>query len=258
MKIILQEVVPRGFLSNYTTILTSFRGYIEKDGIDPDDILISSSMFSLYGNPKNWFDPSKVRENNINGDLNKESTEHDTFDPWPKDSQLNLSQFIKYFSYNQRVSDYLNLNLKQIPNGFGIHFRGTDHSYHIDEVPLETYFETIQNKFDIDKYETVFICSDEEHVIGKIKNYFKEKFNFNNIITNNVKRSTTKDALHLSNYDMNTRIKLGDEVLLDSHSLSSCKTIIGKTSNLINYARILNPKMNVLYQDMGFNFRPWG
>lgn len=255
MKIILQEVVPRGFLSNYTTILTSFRGYIEKEGVDPDDILISSSMFSLYGNPKNWFDSAKVRDEFINGDVSKASTEYYDFNPWPTDQQLNLSKFIKYFSYNDRVLNYLNSNLCKMEDGFGIHFRGTDHSYHVNEIPLSTYFKTIRNCFDSNKYKCVFVCSDEEYVIGEIKNFFKEEFGFLNIVSNDVKRSSTKMALHLSNYDRITKVKLGDEVLLDSHSLASCKTIIGKTSNLISYARILNPSVEVLYQDIGSDFR---
>lgn len=255
MKIILQEVVPRGFLSNYTTILTSFKGYIEKEGIDPDDILVSSSMFSLYGNPKNWFDHLKVREKYIDGDVNKASTEYYDFDPWPTDKQLDLSKYLKYFSYNDRVLNYLDSSLKPIEDGFGIHFRGTDHSYHVNEVPLEKYFKSIKESFNKDKYKTVFICSDEEYAVEQIKTYFKEQFNFFNIIVNDVTRSKTKTALHLSNYDLNTKVRLGDEVLLDSHSLASCQTIIGKTSNLISYARILNPTIEVLYQDIGFDFR---
>lgn len=255
MKIILQEDVSRGFLSNYTTILTSFRGHIEKDKINPDDILISSSMFSLYGNPKNWFDPLKVREEYVDGDVNKSSIEYYNFDAWPTKDQLNLQKYLKYFSYNERVHQYLDTNLQQIKDGFGIHFRGTDHYYHVNEVPIETYFKTIENNFNSDKYATVFICSDEEYIVDEISKYFKYKFNFDNIVINNVKRSKTKVALHLSNYDPITKIKLGDEVLLDSHSLSLCKTVIGKTSNLISYARILNPNLEVLYQDVGYQFR---
>ena len=38
----------RGFLSNYLTILTSFRT-LEAKGIKPEDICVSPSMFMLYG-----------------------------------------------------------------------------------------------------------------------------------------------------------------------------------------------------------------
>jgi len=254
-KILLQEVVPRGFLSNYTTILTSFRGYIQKEKIDPGNVFISSGMFSLYGNPKNWFESSKVYDNQDSGFTHKASTEHYDFEPWPTESQLNLLSYVRHFPYNERVTAYLSNNLKPIEDGFGIHFRGTDHSYHVNEVSLDVYFKSIDDNFDQEIYKAVFVCSDEEFVIGELKEYFRNRFNFTNVISNEVERSKTKTALHLTNYDVETKIKLGDEVLLDSHSLSACKTIIGKTSNLINYARILNPEIRVLYQDRGMDFR---
>jgi hypothetical protein len=46
------------------------------------------------------------------------------------------------------------------------------------------------------------------------------------------------------------RILAGDEVLIDATTLSMCKTIIGKSSNITNYARILNPYVEILYQDL--------
>lgn len=256
-KIILKEIVGRGFLSNYITILTSFKGLIKNENIHHENILVSSSMFSLYGNPKNWFDSSKIRDKKmlIPGDIYRSSTEYLDLDPWPKKDQLNLLEYTHYFPYNIKVQECLKLNLPKIKNGFGIHFRGTDHSYHVDEIPLEIYFKSIKKNFDPEKYETVFICSDEDHVIEEFQKFFKSTFNFSNLIINNVTRSKTKTALHLSNYDTKTKIKLGYEVLLDSHSLSSCQTIIGKTSNLISYARILNPEIKVLYQDQHLTFR---
>lgn len=256
-KIILQEDNERGFLSNYTTILMSFKGLIKYEGIDHRDILISSSMFSLYGHPKYWFDSSKIMEKKsyVVGDIYRSSTEYFDFDAWPTKEQLNLLEYTNYFSYNDKVKKYLKLNLPKIENGFGIHFRGTDHSYHVDEVPLENYFQTIKNNFNEDEYETVFICSDEYYVIEKFEKFFKSTFNFSNIKINNVTRSKTKTALHLSNFDARTKVKMGYEVLLDSHSLSSCKTIIGKSSNVISYARILNPEIKVLYQDKNLTFK---
>ena len=46
------------------------------------------------------------------------------------------------------------------------------------------------------------------------------------------------------------RILAGDEVLIDATTLSLCKTMIGKSSNITNYARILNPFLETLYQDL--------
>ena len=60
-EIALVEGQHRGFLSNYLTILTSFRT-LEKNGVDLDTVSVSPSMFMLYGTPSNWFDESKVTD----------------------------------------------------------------------------------------------------------------------------------------------------------------------------------------------------
>lgn len=254
-RIILQEVVPRGFLSNYTTILTSFRYLVSRNNINPDNIKISSGMFSLYGNPVNWFDSDKISNTVELGNKLHPSTDGYDFDPWPTEKQLDLLGYIQYFPYNERIENYLKYNIKNINNCLGIHFRGTDHCQHVDEVPLNMYLNSSMSEFLSHDYDSIFICSDEENIIEQFRKFFNDKLNFKNIIFNDVNRSRTKIALHHSGFDFSTRIKLGDEVLLDSHSLSKCSTIIGKTSNLVTYARILNPKIKILYQDMDLQFR---
>ena len=53
-EISLVEGQHRGFLSNYLTILTSFRT-LEKQGIDLETVSVSPSMFMLYGNAMSIF-----------------------------------------------------------------------------------------------------------------------------------------------------------------------------------------------------------
>ena len=47
----------RGFLSNFITILTGYRA-LERAGVDLNKVCVDPSMFMLYGNPNNWFDPA--------------------------------------------------------------------------------------------------------------------------------------------------------------------------------------------------------
>lgn len=75
----LMEGNHRGFLSNFITILTSFRA-LEKKGIDLNKVCIDPSMFMLYGNPNNWFDPARV-----SSDATKAANTQELFDcgyPW--------------------------------------------------------------------------------------------------------------------------------------------------------------------------------
>lgn len=59
--VVLIEGPPRGFLSNYLTILTSFHELINNKGYLPEKIFVSPTMFSLYGDPKNWFESYKIK-----------------------------------------------------------------------------------------------------------------------------------------------------------------------------------------------------
>ena len=253
---VIKEGVPRGFLSEYTTILTTYRQLVGRMGLDSENIKVSSTMFSLYGHPSNWFDLSKIEDENPLIKYNYQmSTETIDFDPRPTKEQLNLSSYIKYFPYNNRIENILNENVNSFKNCLGIHYRGTDHQMHVDRIPFEKYFEAIQSEFNSNSYDEVFISTDEENIIDKFQSFFKNKLNFTNIIFNDVVRSHSSTALHFSNFDSSTKIKLGDDVLLDSHSLSKCSTLICKTSNLINYARILNSNIKVLYLDTNLTFR---
>ena len=90
-EISLVEGQHRGFLSNYLTILTSFRT-LEKQGIDLETVSVSPSMFMLYGNPVNWFDESKV------GDAPKSFNTQDGWDcdyPWGSFRDFDLGKYRK-------------------------------------------------------------------------------------------------------------------------------------------------------------------
>lgn len=249
MNIVITEGPARGFLSNYTTILITVKELVNRLKYKNGEIFISPEMFSLYGNPKNWFD-----ENIVGHPENAKvisSLEFFNFDPWPTEEQLNLYEYIKYVPYNTRVNQYLNKNLKTNNDCLGIHFRGTDHSGHIDRVDIEIFFKFVENEIEKFNFKKIFIATDEENVIEKFENKFSEL----EVIYNDTIKSDSNLPLHFSNFSLEDKIKLGDQVLLDSHSISMCKSVIGKTSNIINYARILNPNLNVKYVDTHLQFR---
>jgi hypothetical protein len=249
MTAVITEGLPRGFLSNYTTILITLRELVGRRGYNGDDIFISPEMFSLYGNPINWFLESKVdhpEDAEIFG-----STQFIDIDPWPTEEQLNLSQYIKYFPYNSRINSLLESSLVKFDNCLGIHYRGTDHKKHVDRVSLETFFSEISEEIERNEYESVFLATDEANILEPFEDFFDGV----EIYHNHTTKSKTSQSLHWTGFDSVTRIKLGDEVLLDSHSIANCKTVICKTSNIINYARILNPDLNVIYLDKNLEFR---
>jgi hypothetical protein len=243
----------RGFLSNYTTILTSFRYLTQTQNVDPADIFISSSMFSLYGNPKKWFDSGRVVDSSDDNYAPHHSVIGFDLSIWPTSSELDLSEYIDYIPFNTRIKKLLAKDKTDYSNTLGIHYRGTDNrgnTAHTDYLPLDKIIESSDEEFSKNSYDSIFICTDENGVIEKIKDHFLEKYNFTNINYFDHIRTDGEIPLHFKGFSEKEKVLLGDQVLIDSTTLSKCKTIIGKTSNIINYARVINPKLEVLYQDL--------
>ena len=135
-----------------------------------------------------------------------------------------------------------------------MHFRGTDHNHpndpgHGARVELDVYIDKLRDILETDQFNTVFLCSDESNVLDKITNFLIHKCGVQHIIINPVTRITGSAGLHWGNYEFN-KVRLADEVILDAHCLAACEAVIGKTSNLINFARILTPSINVHYTDL--------
>lgn len=254
-KIALTENGPRGFLSNFTTILTSFRDLVGRKSINPDDIFISSNMFSLYGNPENWFDSKKV-VSDLNGFVIHDSVANFDLSIWPTYRELDLKKYIEYVPFNYRVKKLLKKDKTNYSNTLGIHYRGTDNrpGAHTDFIPVEKMLISASEEFVKNNYDSIFVSSDEEGVVEYFKEYFFQEYGFENVLYFDHIRTTGSTGLHFSSFSSEEKLILGDQVLIDATTLSKCKSVIGKTSNLINYARILNPNLEVLYQDLDTNF----
>jgi hypothetical protein len=178
--IILHEAVKRGFLSNYITILTSFRQLLMREKISVDRIFVSPAMFSLYGNPSNWFESERIAKIGQKGKNYNTIDSHD-LDGWPTQEQLNLVAYIKYFPYNRRVKNFIETNLKIPPKTLGLHYRGTDHN-HTDRVEIEACLIALSEQFESGKFEKIYVATDEDQIIEKVQNYFRQKYRFDEII----------------------------------------------------------------------------
>jgi hypothetical protein len=241
----------RGFLSNYLTILTSFH-VLKNKGVDLSKICISPSMFMLYGNPANWFDSSRVSDDAKKYFNTQDGWYHQY--PWASFREFDLDRYRKYFPYNKRIQSIIDsIDPNKYKNSLGVHYRGTDGVMHTEFVSVEKYIKSTEEEFFAGNYDSIFITTDQSDVIEKFLTYFKEKHNFNNFYFYDHQRTMSRAGLHYSiqsNPNSPERILAGDEVLIDAHTLSLCKTIIGKSSNITNYARILNPFIEILYQDL--------
>lgn len=247
MSIKLIEQNQRGFLSVYISILTSLR-YLSRQNQNLDEVKIDSNSFSLYGNPTNWFDEKVIT------DQGKEFGTQTTWDlsMWPTYKELDLLDYVKYVPFNSRIKDILESDKFNYSNTLGVHYRGTDNRYngHTQHVTVDTFLESTCREFENLKYDAIFIATDELGVVEKFKKHFADNYKFENIISFDHIRIDSNLGLHFNDFSDDQKILLGDQVLIDAHALSKCKTVIGKTSNVSNYARILNPTLEILYQDL--------
>jgi hypothetical protein len=243
----LMEGNHRGFLSNFITILTSYRA-LEKAGVDLNKVCVDPSMFMLYGDPSNWFDPDKVSD-----DASQIANTQDLFDcdyPWGSYRDFDLNKYRKYIPFNPRVQGILDaIPVEKYATCLGVHYRGTDGVGHTEFVAVEKYLKATEEEFATGDYEAIFLATDQTNIVD----IFREKFEGVEVYCYDHQRTMSNAGLHYSiqaQPNSPERILAGDEVLIDATTLSMCKTMIGKSSNITNYARILNPSLETLYQDL--------
>ena len=169
-EIALVEGQHRGFLSNYLTILTSFRT-LESKGVDLDTVSVSPSMFMLYGTPSNWFDESKVT------DAPKMFNTQDGWDcdyPWASFRDFDLDKYRKYLPFNARMQEKIDsIPVDRYKNALAVHYRGTDGVGHTHRVQPETYIEAADKEYKEGGYDCIFLATDQTDVVDKFKNHFE-------------------------------------------------------------------------------------
>jgi len=115
----------------------------------------------------------------------------------------------------------------------GIHKRGTDHYLHGSFIPLDRYFNSIDEEIEKNKYEKVFLITDEEETV----NLFIQKYGRNLIYTDSF-RSTDSRPIHDYSFK-NIGNRLFD-VYHDALKLSLCDKIIVTSSNVSAFSIIAN------------------
>lgn len=237
----------RGFLSNFITILTGYRA-LERAGVDLNKVCVDPSMFMLYGSPNNWFDPDKVSDA-----APQVANTQDLFDcdyPWASFRDFDLNKYRQYIPFNARMQAILDaIPAEKYANCLAVHYRGTDGVGHTEFVGVEKYLNAAAEELESGDYDGIFLATDQTDIVD----IFKERFKDVEVHCYDHQRTMSRAGLHYSiqaQPNSPERILAGDEVLIDATTLSLCKTMIGKSSNITNYARILNPFLETLYQDL--------
>lgn len=233
MNFIITEGNPRGFFSVLLCVLTS----IKKIKSSNDGFIVGQN-FKLYGAWSDFFESTQ--------DVNK----NENFFNFYSESSWNLKEGViseedlkelrqinnTYIKFNQNITSFLSNN--SLPSNYmAVHRRGTDHGMHGTVYDLNRYYSAIDSE--IDKYEWLYVATDEELSLKNFQSRYGKKV----IFQNEAIRSFDAHPIHYQNGD----VKTGMQVIYDSIALSKSQYSVFTCSNVSTYSRILNEKLNYVY-----------
>jgi len=149
--------------------------------------------------------------------------------------------FFEYFDINDDILSEVQVFNKDFGNfTLGIHYRGTDKfNAHADFVSKDDFINQVQAYLSKNKQvDTIFIASDEEIFINKMKDAFMANYN---LIFTSATRSSTNMPIHKNSNDK----FLAKQAMIDSLLLSKCNFVIKTSSCLSDWVKIWNPSIEV-------------
>lgn len=149
----------------------------------------------------------------------------------------------KYFKLNKKISQKINEDIYSLLAGekcVGVHYRGTDYKSgyknHPIAVNIEETIAAIKNIPNLSEYKKIFVASDEEGAINRLKKEFGDMV----VTYSDTLRSVDGAALHTSkNVRKYHHYLLGFEVLRDVLTLASCDVLIAGHSNVSAFADVI-------------------
>ncbi len=146
----------------------------------------------------------------------------------------------RYFKLNEYTKRYLNQkreNLKISERTLGVHFRGQEmrrFRSHPFPMTLQQAINLVRKEIENGKYEKIFLVTEGTNYLHKFKKEFAGM-----VISSDSYRSR-----YLNSYKISYRklhfYKLGLEILTDTILLSECGSLISGSSNVSEFAILLN------------------
>lgn len=149
----------------------------------------------------------------------------------------------KYVRFNERTKSFVENEcetLLGIKRTVGIHFRGTDFHKHYNNHPVpvrvEQAIEETRKLMEKEKYDQVFLATDDKGAIKK----FKEAFGECLLLYQDVFRESDGDSIAYSSSErQNHHYLLGLEVLRDAYTLTCCDSVVCGDSNISYGVRMM-------------------
>lgn len=149
----------------------------------------------------------------------------------------------KYIRLQPKVKEYIDSGIDRLigdANVLGVHIRGTDfkknYNIHPRYIEEERYIEEIKEQLACNKWDKIFLATDDEIILKKCRNAFGDKI----VFYKDVFRSRTEKSVAFSDQGRkNHKYMLGQEVLRDAYTLAACNGLIAGISQVSICARII-------------------
>lgn len=160
--------------------------------------------------------------------------------------------YAKYIVLNSELEQVLKHDMEKIFCGkrtMGCHARGSDGNWKLYGHPLpisaEEYLETAYQCFVQEKYEQIFLATEDPRLLEK----FIDKFGDALIYYKDVLRTTESPmALAAESKEEMYHYRMGYEVIRDAYTLAECESLIGGIYNVPLAARIIKKAQRKEYK----------
>lgn len=161
----------------------------------------------------------------------------------------------KYMRFNDFTWNYICNGLKRLEierdRVLGIHIRGTDFKSGFHNHPIclaaEDCFSTIDEMFELKKYDKVFVATDDKRLLNRfIEKYGNKMCCYEDVFRNNRNKSVIFEESARKKH----KYRLGLEVLRDMYTLSMCDGLIAGISQVAVCAQINKIALGKVYEDL--------
>ena len=270
--------------------------YLEQHYFNKDINLNLLYYSHNYGNYPNFqvigdllqlnYVPSHNSENIQFGELSCLAGLSRNKNPFNDDFKSAHDMFFKYFKFDVSVTEEVARFCEQFKNKkvLGLHFRGTDKTWSkwVCHISDNEFIQIIDDHLERNKYDIIFISTDENTFIEKMK----QKFQTHNIVYyDEQKNDENAKSIHLNQLSIMEKIikELRDNksdlektqqlenqlkketqlnrfllknVIVNSFILSKCNLVLKTQSQVSAYSKVFNPDLPI-YRVNGFTEKYW-
>jgi hypothetical protein len=164
-----------------------------------------------------------------------------------KKTRQYCKEFIKFKpEIVESANNFIVNNTNQ--NYLAVHKRGCDHPNSRSFALKDYIHET--DKY-IDKYEQLFVCSDEEYSVQEFKNRYGKKVVFYNAL----RETDTNQAhigIHLKQNINNNTYNNSRDCLIETYIMSQAKFLLKTCSNVSHFATMLSSNLDFAWIDQNY------